>query len=122
MNDPITFTRYQQWFREYDSLRGLNEDLPLESLAHLSEELGEIARHILRLEGVKGMEESARADEIAALALELSDAFVFLTKLANHYGIEWDAAIRAGMNKAEARWDVRAGQEESKRRAQRRSL
>lgn len=121
MTSPITFARYQQWFREYDQLRGLDEDRPLESLAHLSEEMGEIARHILRLEGVKAMDDAARDGEIAALALEISDAFVFLTKLANHYGIEWDETIRNGMEKAEARWNVAQGQAEATRRAQKRN-
>lgn len=121
MSDPITFSHYQQWFRDYDLLRGLNEDRPLESLAHLSEEMGEIARHILRLEGVKAMDDAAREAEINELALELSDAFVFLTKLANHYGIEWDTTIRNGMAKAEARWDVTQGQAEAHRRAQKRN-
>jgi NTP pyrophosphatase (non-canonical NTP hydrolase) len=121
MTTPLTFAAYQQWFRDYDCLRGLNEDQPLESLAHLSEEIGEIARHILRLEGVKAMDDAAREAEIAALALELSDAFVFLTKLANSYDIEWNAAIQQGMAKAEARWDVATGQQEAERRAQKRN-
>jgi NTP pyrophosphatase (non-canonical NTP hydrolase) len=120
-DNPLTFSHYQQWFREYDQLRGLNEDRPLESLAHLSEEMGEIARHILRLEGVKAMDHVARDAEITALALELSDAFVFLTKLANHYGIDWDETIRNGMAKAEARWDIAQGQAEAERRAQKRN-
>jgi NTP pyrophosphatase (non-canonical NTP hydrolase) len=121
MSDPLTFATYQQWFRDYDAARGLDADRPLESLTHLSEEIGEIARHLLRLEGVKSMKDDPRDAEIAALALELSDAFVFLTKLANHYGIEWDATIKAGMEKAEARWDVTAGQDEAHRRATRRN-
>lgn len=121
MTNPLTFANYQQWFREYDQLRGLNADRPLESLAHLSEEIGEIARHILRLEGVKAMDDAVRDAEITALALELSDAFVFLTKLANAYEIEWDETIRSGMTKAEARWDVAKGQAEAERRAQKRN-
>lgn len=112
-----TFAAYQRWFREYDELRGLDADKPIESLAHLSEEVGEIARHVLRLEGIKRMGEESRADEIAALALELSDAFVFLTKLANAYGIEWEPTIHQAIAKAEARWDVATGQDEAERRA-----
>lgn len=121
MTNTLTFAHYQQWFRDYDELRGLNADRPLESLAHLSEEIGEIARHVLRLEGVKAMDDATRDAEISALALELSDAFVFLTKLANAYGVEWDETIRSGMTKAEARWDVARGQAEAERRAQKRN-
>ena len=117
----ITFDMYQTWFKEYDQKRNLTGDTSLESLAHLMEEVGEIARHVLRLEGHKAMNEAARSEEIEALALELSDAFVFLTKLANAYEIEWDETIRRSMEKAEARWDVIEGQREAARRRQARS-
>ncbi|MGH2544475.1 MAG: MazG nucleotide pyrophosphohydrolase domain-containing protein [Ardenticatenaceae bacterium] len=120
----ISFESYQKWFREYDEQRGLQADAPLESLGHLMEEVGEIARHILRLEGHKVgahgraslPDATERAEEIAELALELSDAFVFLTKLANAYGIEWDETIRQAIEKAEVRWDVEAGRQEAARR------
>ena len=114
----ISFDRYQTWFKEYDEKRNLTTDSSLESLAHLMEEVGEISRHVLRLEGHKAMDESARSKEIKALALELADAFVFLTKLANAYEIEWDETIRRSIEKAEARWDVTAGQQEAARRRQ----
>lgn len=113
---PITFEAYQQWFKEYDALRGMTEDNPTASVAHLMEEAGEIARHILRLEGHKAMQVRERDTEIQALALELSDAFVFLTKLANAYGIEWEATIERAMAKAESRWNVEEGQKEAARR------
>lgn len=112
----LTFNAYQTWFKEYDEKRGLVSDTPMESLAHLVEETGEVARHVLHLEGHKALSEAERAAEIAALALELSDVFVFLTKLANHYEIEWDETIHRAIEKAEARWDVESGQAEAARR------
>lgn len=112
----LTFEAYQRWFLAYDTARGLDEDRPLESLAHLSEEIGEIARHVLRLEGVKALDAPERAEEIDALALELSDAFVFLTKLANAYGIRWETTMQRAMEKAETRWNIQSGQEEAARR------
>ena len=112
----VTFEAYQAWFKEYDSKRHLTNDKPLESLAHLMEEIGEISRHVLRLEGHKALDETQRQEEIDALALELADAFVFLTKLANAYEIEWDETIERSMQKAEARWDVSEGQKEAARR------
>ena len=99
----MTFGEYQQWFQAYDAARGLDADPPLMSLSHLTEEMGEIARHILRLEGVKPMDDADRSGEISDLALELTDAFVFLTKLANSYGIEWEEAIARSIVKAEQR-------------------
>ena len=112
----MTFDDYQRWFKGYDAARGLDSDAPLESLAHLTEEVGEIATHLLRLNGVKAMDAARRDEEINALALELSDAFVFLTKIANSYGIGWEATIQHAIAKAEARWDVRDGQAEAARR------
>lgn len=113
----VTFAAYQAWFRAYDEARGLAADQPLESVAHLMEECGEIARHVLRLEGVKPLDGPARGSEIDALALELADAFVFLTKLANRYEIDWDETILKGMAKAEARWSVAQGRAEAARRS-----
>ena len=112
----VTFEAYQAWFKEYDLKRHLTEDKPLESLAHLMEEIGEISRHVLRLEGHKALDETQRHAEIEALALELADAFVFLTKLANAYEIEWEQTIKRSMEKAEARWDVSEGRKEAARR------
>jgi NTP pyrophosphatase (non-canonical NTP hydrolase) len=94
----------------------MTEEDPTASVAHLMEEAGEIARHVLRLEGHKAMDEAERGAEIKALALELSDAFVFLTKLANSYGIEWDETIARAMEKAESRWNVEEGRREAARR------
>lgn len=113
---PVTFNAYQVWFKEYDNKRHLTDDKPLESLVHLMEEVGEISRHVLHLEGHKALDDTQRDQEKDALALELADAFVFLTKLANAYEIEWGETIERSMQKAEARWDVSAGQKEAARR------
>jgi NTP pyrophosphatase (non-canonical NTP hydrolase) len=112
----LTFGSYQRWFRDYDEARDLVGSDPTASVTHLLEELGEIARHVLRLEGHKGMEQDERGAEIDALALELSDAFVFLTKLANSYGIDWERTIRRAMDKAEERYPLELGQQEGARR------
>jgi NTP pyrophosphatase (non-canonical NTP hydrolase) len=115
-SDELTFGSYQRWFQDYDEVRDLAESDPTASVTHLLEELGEIARHVLRLEGHKRLEPDSREAEIEALALELSDAFVFLTKLANSYGIEWERTIRRAMEKAEERYPLELGQQEAARR------
>ncbi|GAP63258.1 hypothetical protein ARMA_1681 [Ardenticatena maritima] len=115
-HSPLTFDEFQTWFRHYDDVRGLTDDPPLAVLARLVEEVGEIARHVLRLEGEKPLDETAREAERAALALELADAFIFLTKLANIYAIEWTPTIHAAMQKAEHRFDVEDGRREAQRR------
>nr|WP_290668849.1 MazG nucleotide pyrophosphohydrolase domain-containing protein [Ardenticatena sp.] len=112
----LTFDDFQAWFREYDAQRGLTDDPPLAVLARLMEEVGEIARHVLHLEGEKPLDECQRDEERAALALELADAFIFLTKLANLYAIDWTPTIHAAIQKAEARFGLEEGQREAARR------
>jgi NTP pyrophosphatase (non-canonical NTP hydrolase) len=106
----LTFGGYQRWFQEYDEARGFTEVDVSASAMHLMEEVGEIARHLLRLEGYRMLSQDERAAEIEALALELSDAFVFLTKIANKYDIDWEETIGRAMEKAEARYSVEEGQ------------
>lgn len=106
---------YQRWFEEYDRARGWDTVEPSHVLAHLVEEVGEIARHVLRLDGYRDPGDLAREEEIEALAMELNDAFIFLTKLAIYYDIEWADVLKEGQEKAEARYDVDQGRAEMER-------
>lgn len=106
---------YQRWFEEYDEKRGWDMVEPSHVLAHLMEEVGEIARHVLRLDGYRDTGETEREQEIEALALELNDAFIFLTKLAIYYDIEWADVLKQGQIKAEERFDVEQGRAEMER-------
>lgn len=106
---------YQRWFEKYDELRGWDTVEPSHVLAHLMEEVGEIARHVLRLDGYRDVGETEREQEIEALALELNDAFIFLTKLAIYYDIEWADVLKKGQHKAEERFDIEQGRAEMER-------
>lgn len=106
---------YQRWFEEYDRARGWDTVEPSHVLAHLMEEIGEVARHVLRLDGYRDVDEADREAEIDALALELSDAFVFLTKLAIYYDLEWADILNQGREKAEERYDIAQGRREMER-------
>ncbi|MDQ7030319.1 MAG: hypothetical protein Q9O62_11335 [Ardenticatenia bacterium] len=106
---------YQEWFEEYDRLRGWDCVEPCHVLAHLIEEIGEIARHVLRLDGYRELDEVQRQAEIEHLAMEINDAFVFLTKLAICYNLDLADILRRGQAKAEARTNVEEGRREMAR-------
>jgi NTP pyrophosphatase (non-canonical NTP hydrolase) len=92
---------YQQWLEGYDRARGWQMVGLSHTLLHALEEMGEVARLVLHLEGYKGGKEpEAVRDE---LATEISDLFVFLFKLAYQCGIDVEQALCAGQVKAEER-------------------
>ncbi len=93
---------YQQWLEQWDKERGWDRVLPAHTLIHAVEELGEIARLVLAMDGYKEAEDVERVRQ--ELAEELSDLFVFLFKLAYQMGIDVEDALKAGQAKAEKRF------------------
>ncbi|HEX9114712.1 MAG TPA: MazG nucleotide pyrophosphohydrolase domain-containing protein [Anaerolineae bacterium] len=93
---------YQQWLEAWDRARGWDKVDPAHTLVHAMEELGEVARLVLRYEGYKdaGSPEQLRA----GLAEEMSDVLVFLFKLAYQTGIDLEDALKAGQIKANDRY------------------
>lgn len=115
MSAPLTFREYQEWFQSYDRARGWDRVLPAHTLAHLTEEVGEIARLVLELEGYRDLPPQERAQAVGELAMEINDAFVFLVQLANAFGIDLEETIRRGQAKAEARYSIERGRREAER-------
>ena len=114
----MEIAEYQRWLEEYDRLRGWDRVSPSQTFVHLIEELGEIARLVLFLEGYKPGE--GREDELRAeLAEELGDAATFLFKIAYQFGIDMEAAMTGNMPKAEGRYSVEEGQADMARYVQR---
>ncbi len=103
----MKISEYQEWIRQYDAERGFDRVQPSQTLAHALEELGEVAREVLFLEGYRDDEHPDERRQI--LAEELSDTFVFLFKLANHFQIDMEAALKAGQRKAHERYSVEEG-------------
>ncbi|OQY25371.1 MAG: hypothetical protein B6I34_02210 [Anaerolineaceae bacterium 4572_32.1] len=100
---------YQHWLEKYDKLRGWDRVSPSQTFVHLMEEMGEIARLVLHLEGYKPGE--GHEDEIKVeLAEELGDAATFLFKIAYQFGIDMEKAMKGNMPKAEGRYSVQEGQ------------
>jgi NTP pyrophosphatase (non-canonical NTP hydrolase) len=114
----VEIAEYQRWLKEYDRLRGWDRVSPSQTFVHLMEELGEVARLVLFLEGYKPGE--GREDELKdALAEELGDAATFLFKIAYQFDIDMEAAMKGNVPKAEDRYSVEAGRAEMARYVQR---
>ena len=103
----MQISEYQRWLEEWDRARGWHRVSPSHTLIHALEEMGEVARIVLQLEGYKGTESMAATR--AELAAELSDVFVFLFKLAYQCDIDVEEALKAGQKKADERWGDLAG-------------
>ena len=109
----MKIAEYQQWLYEYDSARGFDRVQPSQTLVHAMEEMGEIAREVLYLEGYRepGDIEARRV----LLAGELADAMTFLFKLAYQFDIDMEAALRANQTKVNERFPVEKGRELAER-------
>ena len=104
---------FQTWLQTWDQARGWDQVAASHTLVHALEEMGEVARAMLRREGYKSS--SNAAEWRAELREELSDVFFFLFKLAYQCNIDVEDALLAGMAKAEARFPVETGEPELKR-------
>lgn len=103
---------FQRWLEAYDRARGWDRVHPSHTLVHVLEEMGEIARGVLTLEGYKpGEEEAARA----RLTEEFGDCLTLLIKLAYQCGVDVEEALQANQAKIEERYTVEFGQQETKR-------
>lgn len=104
---------YQTWLEAYDRERGFDRVQPAQTLVHALEEMGEIAREVLYLEGYR--EPNDLEHRRALLAAELADCMTFLFKLAYQFGIDMEAALRANQTKANDRFPVEEGRQVARR-------
>ena len=70
---------------------------PTEMLAALVEEVGELSREILGMEGIKGSGNEGRLRE------ELGDVLFALSCIANHYGVDLLEALTESVEKYRSR-------------------
>ena len=104
---------FQKWFAAYDKERSLDLVETSQVAVHLMEEAGEIAREVLYLEGYRNPDD--RVDAASRLSGEIGDAIVFLTKIAQHYGIDLDTVMHDIVTKAESRWPLTEAEHEMAR-------
>ncbi len=104
---------YQQWLYQSDHDRGFDRVQPSQTLVHALEEMGEIAREVLYLEGYRDPDDMDKRR--AMLAGELADATTFLFKLAYQFDIDMEAALKANQSKVTERFPVEKGREFAER-------
>jgi len=91
-------SRVQEALRRFDEERGWNRVRVEHTFLHLYEELGEVARELLRQVGYK--EGSARLTD------ELADAGLLLYKLAEQLGVDLEEAMLSKLNENASRFPV----------------
>lgn len=84
-NEFKGFQKFQKQVLEYDKKFKWNKDKSSHIVLHILEELGEVARRILRHEGYKTEKFSKKE-----LAQELTDVLYLTLKLANKFKIDLD--------------------------------
>ena len=92
---------WQAWVQAFDEARGWERVAPEHVALHVIEELGEVARELLRERGYKEGE--------SRLGEELADLLLLLFKLANARGVDLEAALAAKAQELEARFPVEEG-------------
>ncbi len=98
---PMEIREFQQWLQLWDQARGWDRVSPSHTLIHAVEEMGEVARLMLQIEGYK---ESESAEVLhSQLEEELSDLLTLLFKLANQTGVDVETALTRGQAKVDSR-------------------
>jgi NTP pyrophosphatase (non-canonical NTP hydrolase) len=104
MNEDITLHDAQNLVDEWISKYGVRYFSELTNMAILTEEVGEVARIIVRKFGEQSSKES---DNQRELADELADVLWVLICLANQTGVDLTAAFRKNMEKKTGRDNLR---------------
>ena len=89
---------WQRWVAEFDAVRGWDEVAPEHTALHLMEELGEVARELLRRAAYKEGE--------GRLAEEMADFLLLFFKLANQTGVNLEEALAKKARELEERFPV----------------
>ena len=96
----MTIREFQEWTRQNNSTTGWNAISPLQVLAHLTEELGEVAQSINRIYEYR--DDTAERHRLN-LGSELVDVMWLLTQLASHYEVDLEAQAQGMVERAESR-------------------
>ena len=95
----MNLTEYQQKVHEYINQFEEGYWKPLAMLAALMEEVGESAKIINAIEGIKPLKNKNSGDLKNLLSEELGDVFFALCCIANHFGIQLDSSLNSSINK-----------------------
>ena len=99
-----SLTGLQRRLERFDADRGWDAVSPAHTALHLIEELGEVMREALHLEGYKQPDPEARA----RLGGELADVTLLLFKLASQYGVDLERVVLEKMTANDQRFPLEA--------------
>ncbi len=102
---------FQNWLHGWDEERGWNEVDPVHTLVHVMEEIGEVSRRVLTLEGYKPTSKS-RDEVVAELSEEIGDLMTMIFKLAYQYGVDVESALERNMVKVNDRFPLEKARQE----------
>ncbi|NLY56694.1 MAG: hypothetical protein GX058_09355 [Firmicutes bacterium] len=100
---------YQEWVRQFDQARGWDLCPGTDTLAHVLEELGELSRCVLALEGYRTVSPGERERIRENLGEELADVVTFLVKLAYTYNLDLAQYLAANQAKCRQRFGEGSG-------------
>ncbi len=102
---------FQNWLHGWDGERGWNEVDPVHTLAHVVEEMGEVSRCVLTLEGYKPTPKS-REEVVSELSEEIGDLMTMIFKLAYQYGVDVESALERNIVKVNGRFPLEKARQE----------
>ena len=90
---------FQEWTREFDETTGWELLTTPQLLAHLTEEVGELAQSINRTSEYRG---EVRDQHLKNIGVELVDALWFLVKIANRFEVDLSTNLQAFVDRVNA--------------------
>ena len=94
-----TLADWQEYVQQKITERGFADETTQQKFMLLVEEVGELAKALRPLEGIKTSDDSARLE----LKHELADVFWLVCCIANGLGVDLDSAVRSKDTKNEKR-------------------
>lgn len=98
----MTLSELQQAVEEFDRARGWQRVNPEHIVLHLLEELGEIARELLR--------QAAYKEGQSDIAQELADLLILTAKLANRLSLNLEQSVTAKLEEIQQRFPIESAQ------------
>lgn len=89
-----TLTDAQNWIEEMCKERGFDKNPPLEIFLRFTEEVGELAKAIRKVSGMRVEGAHTKEEKEKELRGEFADVAQYLFDLANTFGVNLEEAIR----------------------------
>ncbi len=98
----MTIRDFQQWTRDFDRTSQWDLLATLQLLAHLTEEVGEVAQSVNRIHEYRGEVREQHRDN---MRIEIVDVLWFLIKIANRFEVDLQAEVERFVERA-SQWSA----------------